>query len=126
MIDEGGPTRPVLTLAEAARCYELEIMPRKTARWNSRGSELYALRLVVEDELSAKSVAEIAPADLVAWRDRRLQTVSPASAQRYMNTLSSVLTACEKDWGLIDTTPCARSEGRQRLRHASAGHRLMR
>lgn len=105
LMGEAGPDRPSLTLGEAARKYEVEIMPRKAARWNSRGSELYALRLVSGDDLAKKPVAEITPADLAAWRDRRLQTVSPASAQRYLNTLSSILTACEKDWGLIDANP---------------------
>lgn len=105
LIEQAGDARPSTTLAEATERYEREIMPRKIARWNSRGSELYCIRLILSDDLAEKPVGEITPADLAAWRDRRLQTVSPASAQRYLNTLSSVLTACEKDWGLIDANP---------------------
>lgn len=105
LIEQTGDKKPSVTLAEATVRYEREIMPRKTAKWNSRGSELYCIRLILSDELAAKAVGEITPSDLASWRDRRLQTVSPASAQRYMNTLSSVLTACEKDWGLIDANP---------------------
>ncbi|WP_245739584.1 tyrosine-type recombinase/integrase [Thioclava dalianensis] len=94
-----------MTLAEATRRYELEIMPRKTSRWNSRGSELSTIRMILADDLSRKNVAQITSGDLAAWRDRRLQSVSPASAQRYMNTLSSILSACEKDWQIIPTNP---------------------
>lgn len=105
LVDEAGPLKAAMTLASAARKYELEILPRRSLKWNSIGSELSAIRLVVSDELSQKDVAEITPADLAAWRDRRLDTVSASSAQRYMNTLSSILTACERDWGLIDANP---------------------
>lgn len=101
----GGRARPRLSLAEATRRYELEIMPRKTVLWNSRGSELVVLRMIQGDILAAKDVADITAADLAAWRDRRLQTVSPSSAQRYMNTLSSILTACVKDWGILEDNP---------------------
>lgn len=105
LIEQGGSDRPVMTLSEATQRYEREIMPAKTARWNSTGSELYCIRMILADELAAKPVADITPTDLSAWRDRRLMTVSPASAQRYMNTLSSILSACEKDWELIDANP---------------------
>lgn len=105
LMGEAGPVKPSMTLANAARKYELEVLPRRSSQWNPSRSELSALRLVMADELSQKEVAEITPADLAAWRDRRLQSVSPSSAQRYMNTLSSILTACERDWGLIDSNP---------------------
>jgi integrase len=98
-------SRPTMTLGAAARKYELEILPKKTVRWNSPGAEIYALRLIMEDELAQKDVAAITPADLAAWRDRRLLSVAPSSAQRYMNTLSSILSVCVRDWALIDDNP---------------------
>ncbi len=97
--------RPTMTLAAAARKYEAEILPQKTARWNTAGSEHYAIRLVIQDQLSQKDVAQITASDLAAWRDRRLQSVSASSAQRYLNTLSSILTACVRDWGVLDDNP---------------------
>ena len=105
LFGEVSDSRPTMTLGAAARKYELEVLPSRAANWNTQGSELASLRLVTGDELAEKDVASITPADLSAWRDRRLKTVSPASAQRYMNTLSSILTSCEKDWGLIDANP---------------------
>lgn len=97
--------RERMTLAEAADRYELEILPAKRARWNSKGSELFVLNLIRSDELGIKQIADISPQDLAQWRDRRLKTVSAASAQRYMNTLSSIFTAAEKDWGAVPENP---------------------
>ena len=105
LIDEGKEVRPSMTLSEAVDRYELEILPRKRTRWNSRGSEIYVLGLIRQDELSKTQIADITPQDLVAWRNRRMESVVASSAQRYMNTLSSIFTAAEKDWGLIDANP---------------------
>ncbi|WP_323717493.1 hypothetical protein [Paracoccus aminovorans] len=103
LIEQGdvGSIEQSITLAEAADRYEIEIIPHKRIRWNSRGSELFVLGMIREDELGAMPIAKITPKDLASWRDRRLQTVSPASAQRYMNTLSSILTAAVRDWGSL-------------------------
>lgn len=97
--------KPSVTLAEAVDRYEREILPRMEKNWNSRSSHMFALRAVLRDELAKMNISEITPSDLVSWRDRRMTTVKASSAQRYMNTLASVLTACQKDWGLIDENP---------------------
>lgn len=123
---EAGPVKDAMMLARAARKYELEILPRRSLKWNSTGSELSAIRLLMSDELSQKGVAEITPADLAAWRDRRLDTVSASSAQRDMNTLSGILTACERDWGLIDANPMRKVRRPPATPHASAAPRRMR
>lgn len=97
--------KPSTSLAEAVGRYEREILPSMEKNWNSRSSHMFAIRTILRDEIAKMSVREITPADLVAWRDRRMATVKPSSAQRYMNALSSILTACHKDWGLIDDNP---------------------
>lgn len=49
------------------------------------------------DDLGRYSLAALTPAVLVAWRDRRLQSVAPATVQRELSALGGALTWAIKD-----------------------------
>ncbi|MBW5805868.1 tyrosine-type recombinase/integrase [Burkholderia sp. COPS] len=93
---------PELTLGEAITRYSAEILPGK----RGQQSERYLLRYWHGSALTTRTVNEISRQDLVAERDKLLRaSLAPSSVRRYLDCLSAVLTACARDWLLLDTNP---------------------
>jgi integrase len=90
------------TLADAMERYERDVTPtKKGARWESiRLAKLLRDRKLVDVRLS-----KLSPADIAAWRDRRLKEVSSASVAREMNLIGTVLTQARKEWRWISASP---------------------
>lgn len=57
--------------------------------------------------LAQKPCAAITSPDLAAWRDARLKAVAPATVNRELNLLRSVLEAARRDWGWLKVNPMA-------------------
>lgn len=67
--------------------------------------EIKRLARFIKDPLAAIKMANLKPADLAEWRDRRSGEVGPATVNREMNLLSAVLAVSKKEWGLIANNP---------------------
>lgn len=105
------------TLKDALDRYEKEITSTK------RGGEkeIYILRRFAASKLATRAMATIRSADIAAWRDTRLKTVSPATVRRELVVLGHVFTIARKEWdmeGLINpvegTTKPKPTRGRSR------------
>ncbi|MBY4721438.1 tyrosine-type recombinase/integrase [Ralstonia mannitolilytica] len=94
------PTK--ITLADAIDRYSIEVLPGK----RGHRSEQYLLRYWRNSPLGGRQVNEIGRQDLVTARDELQEsTLKPASVRRYLDCLSAVLTACSRDWLLVNTNP---------------------
>jgi hypothetical protein len=100
-IKEGSTVSPSKTLRDAFERYELEVSKKK----RSYANEAKRLTWFANQDLAAKKMAEIKPADIAAWRDARLQEVKGSSVNRDMNLLSHVFTIARREWGWITTSP---------------------
>lgn len=89
------------TLGEAMLRYSEERSPNKRGeRW-----EVIRLEKLARDPLAQIKMASLKAGDFADWRDRRSKEVGPASVIREMQLLSSVMTVCVKEWGLIARNP---------------------
>jgi hypothetical protein len=90
------------SVADALERYEREVSPtKKGARWES-----VRINLILRDrELADVKLAKLSAADLAAWRDRRLRTVSGSSVAREMNLLGHVFTIARKEWRWLAQNP---------------------
>ncbi len=85
------------TLGEAMDRYARErSQTKRGARW-----EIIRLSKLAKDPLAKIRMADLRASDIADWRDRRSQEVAPASVIREMQLISSVLTVCVKEWGLL-------------------------
>ncbi len=80
-------------LSEILDKYEVEVSSRK--RSQSDRFHLRPLRSAMAD----KAASELAPADLAAFREARLKSVSPSTVRKEMTLLISVLTVANREWG---------------------------
>jgi integrase len=98
-----GAKLPDHTLDDALNRYAREIAPKLGgARWAA--TKIANLRAYA---LARKPLASIAGADIAAWRDARLESVQPATVNRELNLLRSVLEAARRDWGWLRVNPMA-------------------
>lgn len=98
-----GERLPEHTVKDALQRYGREVSPKhRGAKW-----ELTRLGLLERDALAAVRLPALTPADLAAWRERRLQAVSGASVRREMNLLQGVFKVCRKEWGWLRIDPLA-------------------
>lgn len=114
------------TLGELLDRYAREVSPAKRgARW-----EILRLALIGRDKIAAIRLADLRPADLADWRDRRLRQVAPGSVIREMKLLSAAINVALKEWGLLTRNPMAEvrrppaPQPRQRLPTAAELERL--
>ena len=72
-----------------------------------KGVKFESLRLASfgRDKLGSIKIADLKPADIADWRDRRLLDVMPASVAREMNIISGVMTVARKEWGYLSSNP---------------------
>jgi integrase len=52
-----------------------------------------------------RQLEDVRPADIAAWRDKRLSEVAAPSVRREMVLLRSVLELCRTEWGWLHTNP---------------------
>lgn len=90
ILDGAAARWPRKTVAQALDRYAAEVTPRK----QSARAEAIRLQAVQKryPVLSAMMICEVTAADLAAWRDDRLRTVTPGSVQRDINVLRNVWT----------------------------------
>src|SRR5690606_25423616 len=92
------------TLAEVLDRYMADISPTKA----SGDKEILRLKAVQRDNIGSMVMQDIGPADLAAWRDRRLKSVKPASVLREIGSLRAVWKQAKKgEWGYVDHDPWA-------------------
>ncbi|WP_147112191.1 site-specific integrase [Tateyamaria sp. syn59] len=95
------PPKSQVTVKDAFDRYAREESPkRRGERW-----EIVRLECLSSDAIAEKRLAELEPADLADWRDRRGKEVAPGTVRREMNLISSVLTTARREWGLIEHNP---------------------
>lgn len=93
-----------MPLGDVFSRYAQEVSPGKPGyRW-----EAIRLAKMGRDPIARISLRDLTPADLAAWRDRRLREVSPGSVLREMNLIGAVLSVACKEWGVIPTNPMSR------------------
>lgn len=89
------------TVGDVLKDYRDKVSPEhRGERW-----ERTRLTKLTRDPLAAVSLARLTAADIAAWRDRRLQTVSAASVRREMNLIGSAMETARREWGWIATNP---------------------
>lgn len=82
--------------------YMQDVTPVKA----SSRTELLRLKRMQRHPLATRPMQDITAADLAAWRDERLRTVSPASVLREIASLRAVWRqAKKKEWGYVDHNP---------------------
>jgi len=98
-----GAKLPAKTLGDALTRYGREKAPALGgARWAKN-----KLRNLGAFPLAQKPLAAIQGHDIAQWRDARLEAVAPATVNRELNLLRSVLEAARRDWGWLRENPMA-------------------
>lgn len=89
------------TFAQACARFAAEVSPkRRGVRW-----ERLRLTKWAESPLGLRPLGKLSPADLGAWRDQRLTTVSPGTVRREMGLMVDVFTIARREWGWIKASP---------------------
>ncbi|MEC5293585.1 site-specific integrase [Aurantimonas sp. C2-6-R+9] len=83
------------TLRDLLARYQGEVTPKK----RGHVQESQRIDVLLRHELAHRTLIGLSAADLAAYRDERLQTVSPATAVRELAILSHVLEVAMSDWG---------------------------
>lgn len=95
------PESVTATLAELLTRYEKEVTPSK------RGAtqEKYRLSVLRADKIAKLNAKAITPAEVAAFRDRRLAKVKPTTALHDLCTLSAVLEHARLEWSVPIANP---------------------
>lgn len=89
------------TLDEALERYELKEAPKRDgSRW-----EVMRIRAFRRHRIARKLISRVTEADLSAWRDERLESVSGSTTRREMNLWEQVFEVARKEWKWIDRNP---------------------
>ncbi len=97
-----GRARPFRTLAQALERYGAEVSPEhRGALWEQMRLGVIARTLPV----AGQAIDRVSGADVAAWRDARLGSVSAASVAREMNLLRSAFETARRDWEWINENP---------------------
>jgi integrase len=100
--DKDAPSKR--TLADAIEKYIQEASPKKKgARWEMLRLAAFSRHFPVHMRLT-----EIHPRDLRDWIDGRMDEVKPGTVLREIGVVSSVFTACVKDWYWLQENPMAK------------------
>lgn len=88
--------------------YIAEVVPSKRG---ARNEEIRLKRLIGQgkdatpEPLARIRLPDLSPEHFTQWRDRRLQSVSPASVLREWNSLSAACTVAMKEWRWLPRNP---------------------
>lgn len=89
------------TVGDLLKRYAREVSPaHRGERW-----ETTRLVRMGRDPLAAVSLAALSPAQIAAWRERRLKAVSGASVRREMNLLGAAFEVARREWGWLPSNP---------------------
>lgn len=103
LIDNPDGVAAATTFGEVMDRYSREVSTTKRGeRW-----EVVRLAKFCRDPVAMVPIQALTPEDLAGYRDRRLQEVAPASVNRELQLMSSVLTAARREWRLIRENPMA-------------------
>jgi integrase len=109
-----------MTLAEVLERYQAVCMPRKAPQ--TQHDEVWYLHYW-KKTLGSRLITEITPKELSQCRDDLLTTRKASSVLRILRTLSAVLTACVKEFEVLDTNPMGKvkmpSQPQGRVRYLS-------
>lgn len=92
------PNRPFRDLLER---YSREVSSKK----HGAAREKKMINVILRDPLVEVSLRMLAPTDIAAWRDRRLQQVSGATVDREMTILSHACSVARREWGWLRVNP---------------------
>lgn len=103
IIADAGAKYPRKTLLQTLQRYAEEVSPRK----RSEAAELKRVAFLEEHfpELVAMPLAEVRTPHLVAWRTKRLKTVTPGTVRRDANFLRNVFTVARDEWHWCGESP---------------------
>ncbi len=82
------------TLAQLIDRYRREVTPKK----RGRGAEDCRLRSLMRDPIADLSLSSLSPQHLADFRDRRLQSVKPASIRKELYLIGSAIDVATKEW----------------------------
>lgn len=89
------------TLDQALERYETkEAQKREGYRW-----EVLRIRAFRRHRIARKLISRVTEADLAAWRDERLESVSGGTVKREMNLWEQVFEVARKEWKWIEKNP---------------------
>lgn len=92
-----------MTVAGTFRRYAQLVSPSKRgARW-----EVFRIEHFCRDfpKLASRQLRDAKTPDFAAWRDKRLQQVSPSSVVREMNLFSNIFSIARDEWKWISDGP---------------------
>ncbi len=83
------------TLFDALDKYKQEVTPTK------RGADQEKKRIKAwqTDRISSKTMAALRGVDFAQWRDRRIQSVAPATARLDLALISNLFNVARREWG---------------------------
>lgn len=84
-----------VTLGQALERYRREVLPTKKGY-----QESYVIDAWQRHPLSDRSLAEIRPTDMVAYRDAREYEVSAKTVRLHLATISHLFTVATQEWGM--------------------------
>ena len=92
-----------ITLRQVLERYRQEVTPHKRgARWEKLRIEHFLRSAALPLE---RTLAEVTPEHIAAWRDDRLRAVKPGTLLREMGLLGGVFTHARREWRLVTTNP---------------------
>ena len=115
------------TLADLLDRYEKEVTPSK------RGSqqEKYRLAVIRKDKIASLNIKSITPAEVAAFRDRRLAKVKPITVLHDLCTLSAVFEHARLEWSFPIANPVkgirkpSMGQGRERRLNGDEEQKLL-
>ncbi len=85
-----------MTVRELLERYLTEITPHK----RSASTESYRVKALMGRDIAHRTLALLSSADIAAYRDERLKSVSTASVIRELNTIAHAIDIGRKEWGV--------------------------
>ena len=84
-----------LTVRHLLEKYREEVTSSK----KSQAQEIGIIRQLLQEDFADRPILEVTPADLSAFRDRRLRQVKPATVVRQFAVLQNAFNVAVRDWG---------------------------
>lgn len=92
-----------MTLKELLERYLTEVTPQK----RSAHTETVRIRALLKRPMMYRTLALLAPSDVAAYRDERLQTVATSTVLKELNTIGHAIEIGRKEWGVnLPQNPC--------------------
>ncbi|AFC85932.1 tyrosine-type recombinase/integrase [Frateuria aurantia] len=99
-VSSGRATIPRL-VSDALERYEREVAPTRGAgRW-----EVMKCRSLKSKSIAKVRMQDLDRSDIIAWRDERLQSVTPATMLRELNMLRAMFRYCREEWFYMNHDP---------------------